>query len=150
MDGFPGVTDIGEVEHRLAGAERVVVVVGSSISGLVLAARLGKVARRQDGWRVVLVAGTPPVRRRLVAGCSLRLSTVRRMARAMSVDDAVLFHRLGGHAAAFRRLAVARAEPGSAPPRLVARKTDAGFDPYVGLRSEERRVGKECRAALSA
>src|SRR2546430_12079405 len=78
--GFPpglveqAVTDpseLGDLEQRLATAGRVVVVVGSSISGLVLAARLGRV----EGLRVVLVAGAPPVRRRLVAGCSLRRAT---------------------------------------------------------------------------
>src|SRR5437763_2159399 len=151
--GFPpglveqAVTDpseLGDLEQRLATAGRVVVVVGSSISGLVLAARLGRV----EGLRVVLVAGAPPVRRRLVAGCSLRRSTVRRMARALSVDDAVLFHRLGGHPAAFRRLAVARAEPGSAPPRLVPRRTDAGFEPYVGLSTRHGAILAALRASL--
>src|SRR5438067_375122 len=143
-----GVGELSELEHRLAGAERVVVVVGSSISGLVLASRLGRIARRDTGLRVVLVAGAPPVRRRLVAGCSLRLSTVRRMARAMSVEDAVFFHRLGGRPASFRRLAVARAEPGSAPPRLVVRKTDAGLDPYVGLSTRHGAILAALRASL--
>src|SRR5437764_6143442 len=143
-----GAGELGELEHRLAGAERVVVIVGSSISGLVLASRLGRIARRDKGLRVVLVAGAPPVRRRLVAGCSLRLSTVRRMARAMSVDDAVFFHRLGGRPASFRRLAVARAEPGSAPPRLVARKTDAALDPYVGLSTRHGAILAALRASL--
>ena len=150
MDGFTGrvLTDAGEIEQALGGGDRVVVIVGSSISGLVLAARLGTAARRDKGLRVVLVAGAAPVRRRLVAGCSLRLSTVRRMARAMSVDDAVLFHRLGGRAAAFRRLAVARAEPGSSPPRLVARRTDAGFEPYVGLSTRHGHILAALRASL--
>jgi hypothetical protein len=70
------------------------------------------------------------------------------MARAVSVDDAVLFHRLGGRAAAFRRLAVARAEPGSSPPRLVPRKTDAGFDPYVGLSTRHGAILSALRASL--
>src|SRR5581483_8385257 len=158
LAGFPApwveraVTDpaeLGDLEHRLARAGRVLVVVGSSISGLVLAARLGALARRGEGLRVVLVAGAPPVRRRLVAGCSLRRSTVRRMAGAISVDDAVLFGRLGGRAASFRRLAVARAEPGSAPPRLVARKTDAGFEPYVGLSTRHGAILAALRESLN-
>ena len=157
LTGFPSawaeraVRDAGqlaELEHTLAGADRVVVVAGSSISGLVLAARLGAVAKRHNGLRVVLVAGAPPVRRRLLAGCSVRLSTVRRMARAMPVDDAVLLHRLGGRPAAFRRLAVARAEPGSAPPRLVARRTDAAADPYVGLSTRHGAILAALRASL--
>ena len=45
------------LEQALAGADRAVVIVGSSISGLVLAARLGAVAKRHKGFRVVLVAG---------------------------------------------------------------------------------------------
>ena len=143
-----GPGELGPLEDRLGGARRVVVIVGSSISGLVLAARLGRIAQRDNGLRVVLVPGAPPVRRRLVAGCSLRLSTVRRMARAMSVDDAVFFHRLGGRPASFRRLAVARAEPGSAPPRLVARKTDAALDPYVGLSTRHGAILAALRASL--
>jgi len=157
LAGFPaalveravtGVGELGELEHGLGGAERVVVVVGSSISGLVLAARLGAIAKRDKGLRVVLVAGAPPIQRRLVAGCSLRLSTVRRMARAMSVDDAVFFHRLGGRPAAFRRLAVARAEPGSVPPRLIARRTDAALDPYVGLSTRHGAILAALRSSL--
>ena len=157
LSGFPpawaerAVTDAGqlsELEQTLAGADRVAVIVGSSISGLVLAARLGAIAKRHKGFSVVLVAGAAPVRRRLVAGCSLRLSTIRRMARSMPVDDAVFFHRLGGRAAAFRRLAVARAEPGSAPPRLIARRTDAAADPYVGLSTRHGAILAALRASL--
>jgi hypothetical protein len=157
LAGFPaswveravtGAAELAGLEGGLASARRVVVIVGSSISGLVLAARLGAMAKRDKGLRVVLVAGAAPVRRRLVAGCSLRRSTVRRMARAMAVDDAVLFHRLGGRGASFRRLAVARAEPGSAPPRLVARKTDAGLDPYVGLSTRHGAILAALRASL--
>src|SRR5581483_398755 len=134
LAGFPApwveraVTDpaeLGDLEHRLARAGRVLVVVGSSISGLVLAARLGALARRVEGLRVVRVAGAP------------------------SVDAAVLFGRLGGRAASFRRLAVARAEPGSAPPRLVARKTDAGFEPYVGLSTRHGAILAALRESLN-
>ncbi|HYT40020.1 MAG TPA: hypothetical protein VEN99_10945, partial [Acidimicrobiia bacterium] len=155
--GFPAswaeraVTEPDQVaglEQALGGADRAVVIVGSSISGLVLAARLGTIAKRHKGLRVVLVAGAPPVRRRLVAGCSLRRSTIRRMARAMSVDESVFFERVGGRTAAFRRLAVARAEPGSAPPRLVARRTDAAVDPYVGLSTRHGAILAALRASL--
>ncbi|MGH8973694.1 MAG: hypothetical protein ACRD0C_10885, partial [Acidimicrobiia bacterium] len=86
LDGFPdqltarAVTAPEELEalgRRLAGADRAVVIAGSSISGLVLAAGLGRAAARGTAGRlaVVLVAGSPPVRRRLVAGCSLRWGT---------------------------------------------------------------------------
>jgi hypothetical protein len=49
---------------------------------------------------------------------------------------------------AFRRLAVARAEPGSAPPRLVPRRTNAGFEPYVGLSTRHGAILAALRASL--
>lgn len=141
-----GLEDLG---RSLAGAERAVVIAGSSISGLVLAARLGACARSHPGLQVVLVAGSPPVRRRLVAGCSLRFSTIRRMADALSVPEDELLDRFGGRAASFRRLAVARAEPGSRPPNLVRRMTlsAAELEAAGGPGSGDRgRVGPAGRA----
>ncbi|HEY3240479.1 MAG TPA: hypothetical protein VGL92_12990 [Acidimicrobiia bacterium] len=159
LEGFPdrlaadavtSVDQLGEVGRRLAAADRAVVIAGSSISGLVLAARLGRAAASGTGGRlaVVLVTGSPPVPKRLVAGCSLRWSTVRRMARALGVTDADLVERMGGHGACFGRLAVARAEPGSDPPRLVQRKTDAPAKPFVGLSTRHGHILSALRASL--
>ncbi|MGH9042723.1 MAG: hypothetical protein ACRDZ3_21120, partial [Acidimicrobiia bacterium] len=73
LDGFPdrlaaqAVSDpdgLDTLARRLAGADRTVVIAGSSISGLILAARLGRAAAANDaGGRlaVVLVTGAPPV-----------------------------------------------------------------------------------------
>ena len=160
LDGFPDRLAAGAVTapdalealgRRLAGAGSVVVIAGSSISGLVLAARLGRAAAGPDaGGRlaVVLVTGAPPVRRRLVAGCSLRWGTIRRMARALEVSDDALVERLGGRGACFRRLAVARAEPGSDPPRLIRRRTDAPARPFVGLSTRHGQILTALRRSL--
>jgi hypothetical protein len=103
------VTDpaqLGQIGNRLSRAHTTVVIVGSSVSGLVLAARMGAESRRDSGMAVVLVAGGPPVPRRLIAGCTMRWSTVYRMAAAMSVDMRTMVDRLGGERACFRRLAL--------------------------------------------
>jgi hypothetical protein len=145
-----GPEEVEDLGRSLMEAERVVVITGTSISGLVLAARLGAYARSEPGLRIVLVAGSPPVPRRLIAGCSLRYGTIRRMAAAMSVADDELIERFGGRGASFRRLAVARAEPGSVPPRLVRRRTDATNSPYVGLSTRHGQILAGLRASLSA
>ncbi|MGH9283204.1 MAG: hypothetical protein ACRD0S_09755, partial [Acidimicrobiales bacterium] len=59
-----------------------------------------------------------------------------------------LVERLGGPGACFHRLAVARAEPGSVPPRLVRRKTDAGARPFVGLSTRHGQILSALRASL--
>ncbi|MGH9038572.1 MAG: hypothetical protein ACRD0O_22670, partial [Acidimicrobiia bacterium] len=161
LDAFPDRLATGAVKapaqlddlgRRLAGADRAVVIAGTSISGLVLASRLGRAAAsgiQTGSMTVVLVTGSPPVPKRLVAGCSLRWSTVRRMARALGVTDTDLVERMGGREACFGRLAIARAEPGSEPPRLVRRKTDAAAKPFVGLSTRHGHILSALRASLA-
>lgn len=83
----------------------VVVVVGSGVGGLVLAAKLAKIAR--PGLRVALVTGRPPVPKRLIAGCSLRRSALDAMASALSIDRRALIEKLGA-GGKFRALASGR------------------------------------------
>ncbi|MEW6476862.1 MAG: hypothetical protein AB1679_31785 [Actinomycetota bacterium] len=133
---------------ELKAARRCVVVVGSSISGLVLASRLS----RAEGLTVVLVPGSPPVRRRLIAGCSLRWSTIRRMAAGIGTTAAELHERLGGAPASFRWLAVERADPGDgAGLRFTRRRgTWAPADPIMGLSTRHGAILSSLRSLLVA
>jgi hypothetical protein len=142
----PGQLD--ELATRLAGARRVVVIAGTSIAGLVLAARLGAHARRGGDLGVVLVAGGPPVPRRLVAGCSLRWSTVTRMARAMSVEHDTLVERLGGRAAVFSRMAVEAFEPGTGQMITPETRDTRVRAPYVGLSTRHGHILHALRRSL--
>jgi hypothetical protein len=130
---------------ELKSARRCVVVVGSSISGLVLASRLS----RADGVMVVLLPGSPPVRRRLVAGCSLRWSTIRRMAAGIGTTAGELHARLGGAPASFRWLAVEREAPGD---RGLTRRrgTWAPADPLMGLSTRHGHILSSLRSLLVA
>jgi hypothetical protein len=133
---------------ELKAARRCVVVVGSSISGLVLASRLS----RAEGVTVVLVPGSPPVRRRLVAGCSLRWSTIRRMAAGIGTTAGQLHERLGGGPASFRWLAVERAAPGGDPGQGLSftRRpgTWAPADPLMGLSTRHGQILSALRSLL--
>ncbi|MGH9038644.1 MAG: hypothetical protein ACRDZ3_00255, partial [Acidimicrobiia bacterium] len=73
---------------------------------------------------------------------------VTRMAGALGVGDDTLVERLGGTQACFRRLAVARAEPGSSPPRLVRRRTDAPAKPFAGLSTRHGQILSALRRSL--
>jgi len=131
---------------ELKAARRCVVVVGSSISGLVLASRLS----RAEGVTVVLVPGSPPIRRRLVAGCSLRWSTIRRMAAGIGTTGSRLHEQLGGPAASFRWLAVERAVPQAAGLRFARRPgTWAPADPLMGLSTRHGHILSALRSLLT-
>jgi hypothetical protein len=85
----------------------VVVVVGAGIGGLVLASKLAALAAQRPSLRVALVLGRPPVKKRLVAGCSLRRSALDTIAGAFGIDRATLVDRLGARGA-FHALASGR------------------------------------------
>jgi hypothetical protein len=131
---------------ELKAARRCVVVVGSSISGLILASRLS----RAEGVTVVLVPGSPPIRRRLVAGCSLRWSTIRRMAAGIGTTAGLLHERLGGEAASFRWLAVERADPGAGLRFTRRPGTWAPADPLMGLSTRHGEILSSLRSLLTA
>jgi hypothetical protein len=141
---------VDRLSVELKAARRCVVVVGSSISGLVLASRLS----RAEGVTVVLVPGSPPIRRRLVAGCSLRWSTIRRMAAGIGTTAGQLHERLGGAPASFRWLAVERAAPGSGSGdglRFQRRRgTWATADPLMGLSTRHGQILSALRSLLTA
>lgn len=137
-----------ELNARLAGARRAVVIVGSSISGLVLAGRLAAAAQGRNGLEIVLVVGSPPVPRRLVAGCSLRWSTVHRMARALGVDQAVLTDRLGGPDACFERLAMELFDPRGRTEVAEHLKPGPAMEPYAGLSTRHGAILTALRESL--
>src|SRR5579871_4772913 len=66
-------------------------IVGRSISGLAVAAAL---ARQNEDTRITLVFSPPSKRRRLVAGCSLRYSTLQRLAKCMGLNAHSIAHRI--------------------------------------------------------
>lgn len=138
---------VDRLSVELKGARRCVVVVGSSISGLVLASRLS----RAEGVTVVLVPGSPPIRRRLVAGCSLRWSTIRRMAAGIGTTAGQLHERLGGAPASFRWLAVERALAGSGDGLQFKRRrgTWAAADPLMGLSTRHGEILSALRSLLT-
>ncbi len=138
---------VDRLSVELKAARRCVVVVGSSISGLVLASRLS----RADGVAVVLVPGSSPIPRRLVAGCSLRWSTIRRMAAGIGTTAGQLHERLGGPPASFRWLAVERAAPGAGPGLRFKRRpgTWAPADPLMGLSTRHGQILSGLRSLLT-
>lgn len=138
-----GLAELGE---RLRDAPEVVLVAGSSIAGLTLAARLGEAAR-DSGRHVVLVAGSPPVPRRLIAGCSLRYGTVNRMARAFATTEDALVERLGGTGAVFDRMHVQEFE--STDRVAGSGRTFRPPLPFAGMSTRHGNVLDALRASLA-
>jgi hypothetical protein len=83
-------TTAADLERLGRECTDVVVIVGSGIGGLVASAKLASL-----GQRVILVSGRPPVPKRLIAGCSLRRSTLATMAAAFGIEREKLVDRLG-------------------------------------------------------
>src|SRR5262245_59893185 len=98
--------DSDRVAAFLQGA--AIVVVGTSIPGLVLAERLSRVRP------VLLVTGQPPLAKRLVNGCSLRRSTSQVPAKSFDEDVDRFSEALGGAAASFTQLSLFKADSNGA------------------------------------
>jgi hypothetical protein len=133
--------DLAGLGDELRAHDPVVVILGASIPGIVLAARLAAAVR------VVLVTGPPPVPVRLVNGCSLRRSTLFVLERALGCAAGALAERLGGAAASFAELRITRAEAG-APVRFVGRDVVWRSERPIGLSTRHGAILAALRAAL--
>lgn len=105
-----------------------VFVIGGSVPGLALSARLAR-----DGVPVTLVSPAPVHEPRLVAGCSLRRSTLAILARAMGAD---LGPELGSEQSAFAALEMQEATRGG----LRGRKLHYRSDRPIGLSSRHGHI----------
>ncbi len=101
LSGFPAAlanqglhsrSDVQVLGRDLARADKVTVVIGNSVSGLSLAAKLSSAAC--PNHRLVFLPEEPATSRRLINGSSLRREAIIRMAKVFSHDVDDIFHRL--------------------------------------------------------
>jgi hypothetical protein len=129
---------------RAVEARLMAIVLGSGLHGLLLAAQLSS----QPDVEVLLVVGEPPVRDRLVGGCTLRSQALAGLADAFLTEPEVLFKSLGGDAAAFHSLALSRAPRGALvlPRRSLSTRTE----PPLGLSTRHGYLLSVLRGLLPA
>lgn len=133
--GARTASDLAALEARLARAPRVVVVCGAGIAGIAAAS----VSAREGTAEVVLVVGPPPIRKRLVDGCTLRRSVLETLAAATGTSLEGLMDRLGGKRAQFDGIVTLRGFRGASESRLVS-TASANVPDMIGMSSRHGEI----------